>query len=238
MFFILTTVVSNVILVIKSIKTVEIIKEVQANPYAPISFDRIALLTSIEDSFLAFVMFSISLKLLRLFRFNAQIAYLFKSLRSCGFTLASYGVVFAIITVAYASAGSLLFGSSELNYSSVPKSIVNHLTMLLGGDMAHERLESISPILATPFLGSFAMAMTILMINVFVTILNDSFQDAKTTPKKEIQDLETGDFIAGYVKSTLQEAATKLRKIGSGSFKKNCETQSPLYAKESDLFLY
>ena len=237
LFQIATTVASFTLFLLKDEKTRQIIKDVRENPYARISFDHVALLTDIENSLQAFVVFIVSMKLLRLFRFNLQIAYLSKSIKSSASALFSYGIVFTAILLAYSITGTLLFGTTEM-FSSVMRAAVNQLMTILGGKLAHEEIKAIAPFVGPLFAFSYGMAMIIIMINFFVTILNDSFQDAKTSPKDEIDDTEMGEFISVYVKDSLKEVATELRKISAPSSKKECDQSKWLYSKESDLFLY
>ena len=109
-----------------------LVEKVQANPYARMSFDYVALWTDTESVFLALVIFLATMKFLRILKFNKHISIVTKSMAISKGPLLSYSVCFVVALLGFATFGNITFGSSAYMFSTFPRSIVNSFEMILG----------------------------------------------------------------------------------------------------------
>ena len=135
---IIIIIIINIIIIIIDIIIIIIIfnrrlvEKVQANPYARMSFDYVALWTDTESVFLALVIFLATMKFLRILKFNKHISIVTKSMAISKGPLLSYSVCFVVALLGFATFGNITFGSSAYMFSTFPRSIVNSFEMILG----------------------------------------------------------------------------------------------------------
>ena len=121
-----------IIIIIIIISNRRLVEKVQANPYARMSFDYVALWTDTESVFLALVIFLATMKFLRILKFNKHISIVTKSMAISKGPLLSYSVCFVVALLGFATFGNITFGSSAYMFSTFPRSIVNSFEMILG----------------------------------------------------------------------------------------------------------
>ena len=80
--------------------------------------------------------------------------------------------------------------------------------------------------------------MTLILMNFFMAILNDSFTDAREILEAEpTEDSEMADFIEEYAKEMLKEIAQELRGAAGGR-EKIYAANNKHDTRERDYFLY
>jgi len=173
--------------------TREYVRNVRANPFDNWSADQIVLWSEIEDYLLACVVFIITIKFLRLIRFNRHIFHMRMTLRDSVTPLCSFSAVFVVILLAFASFGYMAFGSSIIEYSSLIQTIISLLQMLIGGKSSYYQLKVASESSLGPlFLFVYLVTAIALLINVFITILDESYTAAR---ENSIQDADDLDYV-------------------------------------------
>ena len=81
------------------------------NPEQFVSFSLIAISENITIAFLGFILFFANFDFLHILRFNQQIALMSKTMSQLGSPLASFGVTFVVILMAYSSLSHSLFAN-------------------------------------------------------------------------------------------------------------------------------
>ena len=202
---IISSVASVAFYLIRSKSVLSTIKAIQANPYEIINFYSALGWASWENASLAFAIFMVTLKLLNLIRFNPHVIFLFSSFRqSVGYQL-SYAGFFLIVFNGFVMSGMQLFGGIVLQYSSYLQAVTSQFEFLLGKAIPIEDLRYEKPFIAPAFFLLFMLTMTVFLMNMLVSILNESYTDAKTHAEDSAEELEMARFIGESFMQMFQE---------------------------------
>ena len=181
--------------VIKSKKVLNSAIKVKENPFVSVSFGEAISWNHAENAVLSIAVFIVTVKLLRMIRFNPHISIMMSSFRVSRRLLFSYSIIFSIIFLSYAQFGLLAFGSDIQRYSTFPRMLYSEFLMCLGGKMDLAELKRANRVLGPLFGFSFNMLMAFIFLNFFVAILNDSHEDVKDNTDKQSKEFEMADFI-------------------------------------------
>jgi len=202
---IISSVASVAFYMIRSKSVLSTIKAIQANPYEIINFYSALGWASWENASVAFAIFMVTLKLLNLIRFNPHVIFLFSSFRqSVGYQL-SYAGFFLIVFNAFVISGMQLFGGIVLQYSSYLQAVTSQFEFLLGRAVPIEDLRYEKPFIAPAFFLLFMLTMTVFLMNMLVSVLNESYTDAKTHAEESAEELEMARFIGESFMQMFQE---------------------------------
>ena len=192
---IISSVASVAFYMIRSKSVLKSIKAIQANPYNILQFHSALDWANWENSTIAVAIFMVTVKLLNLIRFNPYVIYLFSSFRqSVGYQL-SYVLFFLILFNAFVVSGKQFFGHTVLEYSSYMQAVISQFQFLLGKAVPLDELRSENPFLGPSFAFLYNITMTIVLINMLVSVLNESYTDAKTHAEESAEELEMARFI-------------------------------------------
>ena len=133
------------------------------NIYENLSFQEAITCQKVENVVIGILTFIVTIKLLRIIRFNNYVVLFSKTLKISARYLSSFSIVLSIFFVAFLHFGVLMFGSVTKRCSSVLKGAYFQLELTLGRVKA--------------FLILFTL--TILCMNFFISIINDALLDAK-----------------------------------------------------------
>ena len=204
-FMIISSVASVALYVIRSKSVLNTIKAIQANPYKIVNFHTALDWASWENASVAFAIFMVTLKLLNLIRFNPYVIFLFSSFRqSVGYQL-SYAGFFLIVFNAFVISGMQLFGGIVPQYSSYLQAVTSQFEFLLGKAVPLDDLRNENPFIAPAFLFLFMLSMTVFLMNMLVSVLNESYTDAKTRAEESAEELEMARFIGESLMQMFQE---------------------------------
>ena len=206
------------------------VKRVQQNPYDNSSLDRIAMLSDYENYLLALVTFTITIRLLKLFKFNRQIAQMARTLRRSQRSLISFAVVFGNSLLAFTVAGVLTFGATIRSFSSFYQSFGTIVRMTVGGSVNLPDVKLHHQILGPFFLSMFVIWMVFILVNMLVAILVDFYQLERDDA------LSSDDSLASFTYSYFTVKANKLlksftsnitSKVGRRRTRTSCERSEP-----------
>lgn len=190
--------------------TREYVKNVRANPFDNWSADQIMLWSEIEDYLLSVVMFVVTIKSLRLFRFNPHIYQMRMTLGDSLTPLSSFAVVFLVVIIAFASFALLSFGSSVLNYSTLPQAVRTLLQMVIGGKSSYYQLKFATDSFLGPlFLFVYLITAMAILVNTFIAILNESYtmsreDKERTKDADDIDYVELFQYLQSCVKASIR----------------------------------
>lgn len=183
----------------KEMYTSEFVKRVQANPFETSSTDYIVLWSDLEIYLLAFVIFIVTMKFLKLIRFNRHICQMIATIQKSIDHLLSFFCVFIGIILAYTQLGVLVFGSNVPAYSSFFQAMRAVCQMILGGTTHFHELKATSRIVGPLFVFCYMLSMSMIMLNMFLAILNDSYDEVKEVQGDAFADAELGEFMKTYI---------------------------------------
>ncbi|KAL9976396.1 hypothetical protein ACROYT_G013694 [Oculina patagonica] len=178
--------------IVQSDRITLVIRKLQQNVYANINFREADIWCEAENAVLGILTFTVTVKLLRLIRFNKQVALFAKTVKISARHLSSFVVVFLILFVAFLHFGIMTFGTGSEQYSSVLRGTFFQLELTLGRVRARpiNELAAINKTLGRIFCVTILAIITILLINFFIVILNDALVEAKDAAKEnELFDL-------------------------------------------------
>ena len=203
-----TAVASVVMFFLKEKYASSFVKHVRANPFKTSSTDYLVLWSETEIYLLSVVIFVVTIKFLRLIRFNHHVSEITNTIKDSAKGLASFFVVFFCILMAFTQLGYLIFGHILPAYSSFFNTMRAVLQMLLGGNMYFFELQSVHRVLGPMFVFVYMLSMLMVLLNMFMAIINESYMDVKyededeeqqqQQQEKELTDSELGEFTKHY----------------------------------------
>ena len=175
-------------------QTVQVLQKLEANPFAPVSFHDALLWFEIENYLICITVTTVTLRFLKLLKFNSHIIVLFQVVRKSFKPILSYAVVFCVIFTAYGHAGFLLFGKDAYMFSTIHRTIASQFLMCLGDSVSRSKLENTHIILTRLYVESLIFITMAILINMFVAILNDAYSDS-TSLDEHREDIEVADLL-------------------------------------------
>lgn len=201
---ILTAFSSVVIYFLKAKYTSSFVKKVRNNPFETSSADYIVLWSTVEIYVLSFLIFVVTMKFLRLIRFNRHVCQMMGTLARAVRPLVSYFVVFVSAVLAYTQLAFLLFSSTMGPYSSFFNSLRAVLQMLLGGKMFFYEIKSVNSLLGPLFVFLYMFTMTFILLNMFLAILNESYWEVVDSPGNDFNNADLGHFMIAYLRRNVR----------------------------------
>ena len=133
-------------------------------------------LTEVENCVVGILVFFVTLKSLRLIRYNEQVAVFSRTLKESAKLLSSFMVVFLIAFMAFMHFGILIFGTGSLRYSSLLNATYFQLTLVLGKVKMRpiEELPTSNREFGRIFAAFLLLTLIILFMNFFIATINDS----------------------------------------------------------------
>ena len=146
-----------------------------------------------QKCMLAILTFLTTVKLLQLTYFNMYTRVFSHALRIWMRDLFSFLVVLSVLFFAFLLTGILVFGSRVGRYSSFWPAFSFQLEIVLGKVKSRpiKEVTEANSIIGHPFVSLLLMGITIIMMNFFISTLNDAVNDAKTMVVKKERKLET-----------------------------------------------
>lgn len=216
------------------------VKRVRENPFATSSSDYIVLWCAVETWLLSLVVFVVTVKFLRLLKFNHHICHLTYTVKSAFKHLLSYSVVFAAAILAYTQLGTLLFGSNVSAYSNLTKSLIMLLERLLGNNMYTNELRAANQIMAQLFTFAYSLSIAMILLNMFLSILHSSYCEIRLLKQGCFSDVELARFAWRYFKEKARtfcydtKRSIKENKLRRLRFNKRQAEVSGLLDKDSE----
>lgn len=210
----LLLVVSLAVVVVSFLKgkyTSLYVKKIQKNPYNTFSSDHIIYLLDVETFLLSAAIFIITLKLLKLIRFNRHICQMYGTLKSSAQPIMSFSLLFVVAVVAFTHFGYLCFGAQMANFSSFYKSLRLVLLMSVGKSINNAELHQKRTFLGPLYLFLFLMVMLFILINIFVALLVDAYGEIREEKEHgSLADAELGIFMYNVFIKKLKDFLSKI----------------------------
>ena len=190
-FQVVVSVTAVVMNIIRSAKAVSTVRKLQENIYANVSFQEVIAWKEGESGVLGILVFIVTMKLLRLIRFNEHVAVFSKTLKLSVKLLRSYVVVLGIGFMAFLHFGILIFGTGSERYSSFLKATYFQLELILGRVKARpiNELSDANATFGRVFAALLLISLTIMFMNFLIAAINDALSEAKgSVVKNELYD--------------------------------------------------
>ena len=208
-FMIISSVASVTFYMIRSKSILNSTKAIQNNPYEIVHFHAALDWANWENAAMAFAIFMVTVKLLNLIRYNPYVIYLFSSFRqSVGYQL-SYVGLFLITFNAFVASGKQFFGHTVLEYSSYVQAVISQFQFLLEKAVPLDDLRGEQPIIGPCFAFLYMLVMTVFLMNMLVSVLNESYTNARTRTEESAEELEMARFIGERILAMFQPGKVK-----------------------------
>ena len=165
-----------------------------------VSFQYVVLLDEALNAMVALVVLLINLKFLRMLRFNRKVSVLSSTMKVSANKLASFMLMFLVIFLAYCFLVYLVFGPVLEDYRSFMRCMVSMMSMVLG-NFAFYDLVDVSAIIGPAVFFTFMVLFQFIIINMFIGILCDSFNEVRYDSEKQGNEYEIVQFISNRIKA-------------------------------------
>jgi polycystin 1L2 len=140
-----------------------------------------------------------TIKFLKLFRFNRKIYSLVLTLKFSVQELFWFSIIFLVIFMAFVQVQYLILYERVFGYQSFIKAMATSFQIMLGKFSSASLLDD-GRFLAILFFSMYNIFIVIIMINMFISILNDGFDAVRKESKQKSNDLEILDFFINKFK--------------------------------------
>ncbi|GFU55993.1 polycystin-2 [Trichonephila clavipes] len=143
---------------------------------------------------MGFLMSLTTLKFLKLLRFNKRIGGMIATVRLCAEELKGYGVCLIITFLAFVTLFWMTLGHAVREFCSFASSFESSISMMLKKFNYYD-MEQASPIIAPLAFFTFALTASVILVNILLTIIIQSFEHVKHDVQYQSNDYELFDFI-------------------------------------------
>ena len=201
MFQIGAVIAALVLFFVKEKYTSRFVINVKENPFQSSGTDTLVDWYNLETFVLSLVVFTVTVKLLRVIRFNHHIANISATLKLSTSNIASFLIVFFIVILSFNQLGVLLFSSDIVSYSSFGRSFITLLLITFGGDFNFEKVRG-SP-LGSVFICTYTFVSVMVLCNIFMALLILCYKDVVHQKGRVTVDEEVGHFMSQYFTARL-----------------------------------
>ena len=176
--------------------------QLRENPNDYVGFQYAAGADASLSYVLGVLVFFYTLRFLRVLRFNKNFLVIGRTLSRISTPILSFCIPFFFGFIAFGLFAFTIFGSELEDYSTFMMTMVTQFSMTLG-DFDFEALVMVNPLLAPLYFFTFVGLNVILLMNVFLAIINDSFaeiqeESIEVKNEYEILDYLTRKLLEGF----------------------------------------
>ncbi|XP_066302612.1 polycystin-2-like [Branchiostoma lanceolatum] len=164
----------------------------------------------------------ITLKFLRILRFNSHVYALSMTMKKSFKPVAQFMAMAGVVVVALTMMANLVFGIKLESFIDIPTSLQSLLLMMLGS-FDFESLSEGNRVLGPLMFFSYQVMMQFILLSMFMTIIMDvNAQQGDQTPPDDVK-------FVSFIREKASEASVKAKAIPSGirSFESNSQDTSP-----------
>ena len=172
------------------------------------SFVSFHYVSAIDQSFtilLALAVFVYFLKVLRLLRFNRKISLLSTTLIACTHTLFGFLLTYMLLFAAYAQLVYIVYGRDMPEFASYQRCLSSLMEMTLGSS-DFDQMNATNRILTGFIFFSYTLLNTCVYMNLFISILSETFSAVRADVLLQSNDHEIIDFMIKSVKKSIFHA--------------------------------
>lgn len=167
-----------------------------------VSFHYTAFLDEWLKCIIGIIVFLSFLKLFRLLRFNRRMSLLQQVLKRCFTQLISFLFMFALAFLAFALLACLVFGQAMEGFGTFLASCASLMDTILGKFTLKGMMEA-NRIIGPIFFYTYTISMVFVLINMFLSIINDAFAEVRSDVEKQSNEYEIVDFMIHRLKENI-----------------------------------
>ena len=116
---------------------------------------------------------------------------------------------FIILFNAFVVTGMIFLGGVVLEHSSYLNAFMSQFEFLLGKAVPMDALRRDKPFIGPTFAFLFCISTTIFLMNMLVSVLNESYGDAKSNAEENAKELEMARFIEERLMNVFHEGSNQ-----------------------------
>lgn len=182
--------------------TKDALKDMDSDSAGFVSFHYTAFLDEWLKCIMGLIVFFSFLKLFRLLRFNRRMSLLQQVLKRCFSSLLSFMFMFALAFLAFALLACLVFGQAMEGFGTLFRSCASLMDTLLGKFTLKEMMGA-NRIIGPIFFYTYTVSMVFVLINMFLSIINDAFAEVRSDVEKQSNEFEIVDFMVHRLKENI-----------------------------------
>ena len=167
-------------------------KETHGNGY--INFQYVGYWNEILMYIVGWLVFLATIKFLRLLRFNKKMSLLAATLKHACYPLTMFGLMFSIVFLAFVQFFYYLYFINLDDFRTIVHTAETCVQMILGR-FNFFAMKDASSVLGPMFFFIYVISVGYILINMFITILNESFTAVRSDVNKQSNDYEMVDFL-------------------------------------------
>lgn len=142
---------------------------------------------------MAFTIFASIIKLIHMFRFNRKMSMIAGTLKNSTKDISAFSIVFIVFLTGFAIWGYIMFGPNLASYKSMIQAIETLLAFSLG-EYDYLALFNANRVFGPLFFFSFFLFVNFILLNMFVTILNESIAAVRKDVSTQSNEFEIVNF--------------------------------------------
>nr|XP_034310453.1 uncharacterized protein LOC105340501 isoform X2 [Crassostrea gigas] len=198
----------------RAVLCVQVLNRISENPTSFVNMHFTVMLDDLSSWFIAFLVFFLMVRFLRLLRFNKKISLLSSTLRHSARMLISFSFVFNIAFLSFACTAYLFFMSRLFEFRSYIVTLETLLSMMLG-KFDYEAAYSATKITGPLLFGFFSICFSFILINFFLTILMEAFEAVRRDPQNQSNDHEVIEYLMKRMKMMMGVGSPPKRKVAN-----------------------
>ena len=169
-------------------------KAFQEHPKEFVDFHHLALVDQLFGYVYAFVVFIISVKFLRLFRFNRRMSLMGSTLRCAAKELLHFGIIFGLVFVGFAHLCYLVFSPELYKFHTFVTTVETLISVMLG-KFSYVSLERTNRVLGPVMFFFYSIGVVFILVNMFLSIIIENFNRVKRNNDLQSNEYEIVDFM-------------------------------------------
>ena len=174
------------------------IYQLRENPNDYVGFQYAANTDALMTYVIGVLVFFYILRFLRLLRFNKNFLVIGKTLSRISSPILSFCLPFISGFFAFGMLAFTMFGTELEDYSSFVRTMVTQFGMTLG-DFDFEAIFMVNPTVATLYFFSFIGLNVMVLMNMFIAIINDSYAEIQEETAEVENELEIIEYLSSNV---------------------------------------
>ncbi|XP_077979563.1 uncharacterized protein LOC144434915 [Glandiceps talaboti] len=167
---------------------------------AYISFQYVCYWDDIYGTAVGLLLWMATVKFLKLLRFNKRMLMLTMTINEFGREVFLFLIVFGVFFMAFACFAFLMFGNALIDFASFLATIESLFSTLLG-KFNFQAMVNANRILGPIFFFHYVLLVMFVLLNMFLSIINEGFSKVKAANDKMENELEIVDFMVDRFKS-------------------------------------
>lgn len=232
---ILSATATVVLSIFRRYHTTNLVNKIHENPFETSSFHYAVLWSDLENALMAVLVFILTVKVLKILKFNEHISSLAASIARCRNKIISYSAVFMIAFLAFMQIALLVFGSTTEAYSSVSEIFRTQFGMFIGGATKYRELKNANRIIGPIYFFLFMTVMACILINMFLAILNESYREVRIHPDRDTEEFKMLGVFVDYAKNAIGRKIVSLRNVKFFPRRDSYDVKHPLVKSKKEL---